>query len=137
LPTEGHAQSHEQKKHANNPGKLSRELVSPKQKHLDHVNQNKRHHEIRAPSVHCTDEPAESHVVVQRLQAAPRLAGRRDVNQRKKNPRHELQEKYGECRAAENVKPARCVSRNRVLGGFANGSRKLQAPIEPFSDLRN
>ena len=81
LSAEGHAQRHQQKKHADDPGEFSRKFVGSEEKHLDHVDENNGHHEIRAPSVQCADEPAESHVVIQSLQTAPRLAGRRNVDQ--------------------------------------------------------
>src|SRR5262249_7171114 len=135
LPAERHPQRHEQKEHTNNPSKLSRKLVGPKQKHLDHVNENNRHHEVRAPSVQRADEPTESHVVVQGLKTAPRLAGRRDVNQRQKNSRHELQDEYSEGGATENIKPTCRVSRHWMFSGLADGCCELQAPIKPFSNL--
>src|SRR6266478_2735657 len=95
LPAESHPQCHEQKEHADDPRKLSRELVSPKQKHLNHVNKDNRHHKIRTPSVQSADEPPECYFMVQNLETAPRLAGRWDVDQSQENPGHQLQEKYG------------------------------------------
>src|SRR6516162_8091598 len=135
LPAEGHAQRHQQKKYAENPGKFARKFVGPEEKHLNHVDKNDGHHKIRAPAVHSANEPAESYIVVQSLQTAPRFAGRRDINQGKQDPRRELQQKDGERRAAEDVPPARCVSWHGMLGNFANRSRELQATVKPLSDL--
>ncbi len=74
LPAERHAKSHQQKENADDPGELSGKLVGPKKEDLHHMNENNRHHEVRAPTVQRADEPAESHVVVERLKTAPRLA---------------------------------------------------------------
>lgn len=75
--------------------------------------------------------------MVQSLKTVPRLTGRGDVDQRKENSRHDLQDKYGERGATEDVPPACRVSRHWVFRGLANRSCELQAPIKPFSDLRN
>ena len=135
LSGEGHAQSHQQEKNADDPGEFTRELVGSEQEDLHHVNQNNRHHEIGAPSMHRTNEPAERHLMIQSLQAAPRLAGRGHVNQCQQNSGHKLEKEDGERRAAEHVEPARRVPRHGMFCGFANRRRKLQAMVEPFSDL--
>src|SRR4029077_6253553 len=112
-------------------------LVGSKQKYLNHVNQNERHHEIGAPSVHRADEPSKRYVVVQSLETAPRLTGGGNIDERQKNAGNQLQEKYGECGTPEHIKPACRVSRDTVFRGFANRSCELQAPIEPLSNLRD
>src|SRR5260370_24055047 len=93
------------------------------------------HHEVRAPSMHCADEPAQSHIVIQSLQAAPCLACRWDVDEGQQNSGDELEKKDGERRAAKYVEPARRVARHWMFGNFANGIRELQATIKPFADL--
>jgi len=99
------------------------------------VDENDRHHEIRAPTVQCADEPAKGDIVIEALQTAPGFASRWNVDEREKNARHDLQEEYGERSAAEDVPPTCGVSRHGVLGNFANRSRELQATIKPFADL--
>ena len=51
LSAEGHAQSHQQKKNADDPGELPGKLVGAEEEHLHHVNEDDRHHEVRAPTV--------------------------------------------------------------------------------------
>ena len=46
LPGEGHAECHQQKKDTDDPGELARKLVGSKEKHLHHVNEDNRHHEV-------------------------------------------------------------------------------------------
>ena len=135
LPGEGHAQSHQQKKNADDPGEFARKFVGPEQKDLHHVNENDRDHEVGAPSVHRADEPAERHMVIQSLQAAPRLAGRGNIDQRQQNSGDKLEKEDGERRAAEDVKPTCRVARHGMFRGLANGCRQLQAMVEPFPNL--
>ena len=85
--------------------------------------------------MHCADKPAESYIVVQRLQAAPRLPSRGNVDERQENSGDELQQEDRQRRAAEYVEPTCRVSRHWMLRSFANGSRQLQAMVEPLSDL--
>ena len=75
--------------------------------------------------------------MVQGLETTPGLAGGWNVNHRKQNSGDELQEEDGERGAAEHVPPTGRVARHWMLRDFANGSRKLQAPVEPLADLRN
>src|SRR5260370_25377043 len=75
--------------------------------------------------------------MIQGLETAPRLAGGWNVNHRKQNSGDELKDEDGQRGAAKHVPPARRVARHAMLHGFANGSSKLQAPVEPFADLWN
>ena len=137
LAAEGHAQRHQQEKDADDPGELPRKFVSAEQEDLHHVNQDDGDHEVRAPSVQRADEPAESHVVVQSLEAAPRLAGRGNVDECQKNSGDELQQEDRQRGAAEDVKPTCRIPRHGMLCDLANRSRELQTPVEPFPDLGN
>src|SRR6266481_1769420 len=137
LPTERHAQRHQQEKDANDPGELSWKFVGSKEEDLHHVNEYDGYHEIRAPSVQCTDEPAQSYVVVQGLQTAPRLTRRGHVDQGQQDSGDELEKKDGERRAAKYVEPARRVARHRMLRRFTNRSGELQATVEPLANLGN
>ena len=83
------------------------------------------------------DEPAERHLMIQSLQAAPCLAGRGHVNQRQQNSGDQLQNEDGERGAAKHVEPARRVARHGMFGGFANRRRELQAMVEPFANFRD
>src|SRR5262249_24462966 len=87
-----------------------------------------------APSMEGTDEPAKSHVVVQRLEAAPGFSSRGNVNQGEQNSGNQLQKEHNERGAAEYVPPACRVSRNGMFRGLTYGNSDLQAVLEPFSD---
>jgi hypothetical protein len=73
--------------------------------------------------------------MVEGLEAAPGFTGGRNVNECEKNSRDKLECKDGERGAAEDVPPAGGVARHGMLGNFANGSRELEAAIEPFANL--
>src|SRR5258708_18822679 len=92
LPAERHPERHEQKENPDDPGELTRKLISPEEEDLDHVNENDRDHEIRAPSVQRTDEPAESHVVVHSLETTPRFSGGWDAIHRMENHTVEMKD---------------------------------------------
>src|SRR5215475_1438570 len=111
--------------------------MGSERKYLHHVDQDNRHHEIRSPPMHRSDEPAKGNLMIQRLQAAPRFAGRWHINQREQDSRDELQNKDSERSAAEDVPPASSVSRYRMLNGFADRCRQLQTLVEPLSDFAN
>ena len=83
----------------------------------------------------CADEPTESYVVVERLQAAPCFRSRWHVDHGQQNPRNNLQNEDCQRGTPEYIKPARCISWNGMLRGFANGTRQLQAALKPVSDL--
>jgi len=85
--------------------------------------------------VHRADEPAQSYIVVQRLQTAPSLARRRNINQGQQDSSNELKKEDGERGAAEHIEPARCVARHRMLCRVTNGSGQLQALVKPLPDL--
>ena len=73
LAGEGHAQGHQQQKHADDPGQFAGKLVGSEQEHLRHVNQHQRDHEVGAPAVHSAQEPSQGDTVVEILQAVPGL----------------------------------------------------------------
>ena len=81
------------------------------------------------------NEPAESYIVVQRLETAPSFTAGWNVNHGEEKSRDDLQNEDGERSAAEDVPPTRRVARHAMLRDFANGSSELQAPVEPFTDL--
>src|ERR1700735_829463 len=134
LPGEGHAQSHKQKKDADDPGEFTWKFIRAKQKHLDHMNQNDRHHEVRTPAVHGADEPAERDVVIQDLQAIPCFPGGWNVNQRQHDAGNDLQHEHYESSAAKNIKPAGRFARHWMFDCFANDIAHLQARIEPIAN---
>ena len=59
LAGKGHSERQEQKKNADDPGQFSREFVGSEEEDLHHVDQDDRDHEIRAPAVQSSNEPAE------------------------------------------------------------------------------
>ena len=68
------------------PGQLARKLVRAEEEDLRHVDEHDGDHEVRSPAVQGANEPAERDLVIQRLQAVPRLAGGRHIDQRQQNP---------------------------------------------------
>ena len=135
LTGEGHAESDEQQEDANDPGEFAGKFESAKEKDLDHVNQHDGHHEVGAPAVKSADIPAGCNRMIDRLQAVPSFASGGNVDDREKNAGDNLQDENGERRAAEDVEPARGVSRHGMLGGLAHGGRDLQARFEPVADF--
>src|SRR5207302_9585115 len=122
LPGKGHPECHQQEEHANDPCEFAGKLVCAKEKDLHHVDKDDRHHEVRPPSVHSADEPAQGDFMVQSLKATPCLACRGHINEGQQNSGHELEKKNDECCTAKHIPPARSVSRYRVLCGFADRS---------------
>ena len=97
LPGERHAQRHQEQEYADDPGQFAGKLVGPEQKHLHHVNEDNGDHEIRAPSVQRANEPAQRNVVIQNLQAVPRLARGGHVDEREQNAGDDLQDEDGQA----------------------------------------
>src|SRR5262249_26327437 len=93
--------------------------------------------EVRTPAMHCTNEPAESDVVVQRLQTAPRFRARRHINQCQQYSSDNLQHENRQRGAAKHVPPASRISRHRMFRHLANRRRKLQTSVEPVTNASN
>jgi len=72
------------------------------------------------------DEPSECDVMIEGLEAAPRLAGRGHIGQSQQNAGDELETKDDQRCAAEYVPPARGVARNRMFRCLADGRGELQ-----------
>ena len=68
------------------------------------------------------DEPPQCDVVIEDLQAVPCLSRGGHINEREKNPGDNLKNENGQGGAAENIKPACGIARNRCVGRFPNGS---------------
>src|ERR1700678_2268730 len=130
-----HAKSHQQKKYADDPSQLAGKFVSSKEKHLHHMNQDNGDHEVGAPSVHGADEPAKRNLMIQGLQAAPCFPRRGHINKSQQNSGNQLQNKYGESGAPEDIEPARRAARHGMAGRFSNGRCQLKAMIEPFANF--
>src|SRR5262249_48107288 len=98
--------------------------------------QHDRDHEVRAPPVHGADEPAQRDLVVQRLQAVPRLGRGRHVDEREQDTGQELQYEDDECSATEHVPPARGAAGHRMPGRVPDRRGELEPGVEPCADLR-
>jgi hypothetical protein len=72
--------------------------------------------------------------VIENLETVPSLSRGRHVNQGKKNAGDDLKKKNGERGAAEDVKPTRGITGDRVPCRFANGGAKLEPLVEPGAD---
>src|SRR5580704_1003122 len=98
------------------------------------MDQDDRHHEVRAPAVQSSNEPTERDLVIQSLQAVPSFSSGRHINKREHDAGHDLQHEHHERRAAENIKPAGGFARYRMLGGFLDDGANLQTLIQPLTD---
>src|ERR1700730_8440979 len=134
LAREGHAKSHEQEKHAHNPGQFTGVLVCAKQKDLNHMYENNRYHEVRAPPVKGSNVPAERNVVIQDLKAAPGFCGGGYVNEGQHDAGNDLQHERDEGGTAENIKPTGGFARNGMLRSLTDGGAKLKTRVQPIAD---
>ncbi len=76
-------------------------------------------------------------IVIERLQTAPRLRCRGNIDKGQQNSGDELQQKNDQSGAAEDVPPACGAARHGMFSGLANRRRYLQTLVEPLSDLRD
>ena len=106
LSRKCHAQREQQQEDADDPGKFAREFVGAEEKDLHQVNQHDGDHEIRTPAVQRAQIPAQPHIVIEKLEAAPRMAGSGSIDQREQNAGHHLQNQNHGRRAAEDIPPA-------------------------------
>src|SRR5579883_2209676 len=137
LTAEGHTKRHEKKEDANDPGEFAGEFVRTKEKDLHHVKKDDGDHEVGAPAVKRTKEPAQGHIVIENLQRIPGFGGRGDIDEGEQDSGKKLKNKNGEGRAAEDVKPTGGFARDVMPGSFADCGAKLDAAINPFADLRD
>ena len=117
----------EQQKNADDPGELARKFVGAEEEYLRHVDENDGDHEVRSPAVQRTQKPAERNLMVQNVEAVPRLARGGNVDQRQKNAGEDLQKEQRESSAAKDVPPACSVARNRMQSGLFNRAFELEA----------
>jgi len=135
LPGERHAERHQQQKHAENPRELPRKLVGAEQNHLAHVDEDHGHHEIRSPSVHGAQEPAERDAMIEVLQAVPGLGGGRNVDDREHDAGEDLEHEDRERRAAEDVPPACRPGGHLVFRHITDRASDLEPLVEPVPDF--
>ncbi len=135
LPRKRHAQRQQQQHNANNPRKLARKFVCAKQKHLHHVNQHDGDHEVRSPSMQRAHIPTQRDIVIQKVQARPRLIRRRAIDQRQQNARHHLQDQQHRRRAAKHIPPARIVRRSGMRCGLADRLDEAKPMFQPLVHL--
>jgi hypothetical protein len=131
LAREGHAERTEKKEDPDDPGQLARELVGAEQHDLDHVEEDDRHHEVRAPAVHRAQVPAEGLLVVEVLEALEGLVRRGYVDQGEADAGHDLKHEENHARAAEDVPPARGAAGHGVRRGLVDGGADLKALVQP------
>ena len=135
LPGEGHPESHQEQKDANDPGQLAGKLVSPEQGHLAHVDEHHRDHEVGTPAMHAAQEPSQGDTVVEILQAVPGFACRGNIDQRQHDAGENLEDEESQSSAAEDVPPARRFARDFVRGRLADRTADLKPLLEPVPDL--
>src|SRR5438132_75321 len=134
LSGEGHPERQEKEQDPGDPGQLARILVRAEEEDLDHVDEHDGDHEVRSPAVQRPDEPARRYVLIQGVQAAPRLPRRRDVDQGEEDPGDDLQNEDDERRASEDVEPARRLAWHGMRKDSLRGVRELDARVEPPAD---
>src|SRR5260370_24648883 len=137
LTGEGHPERHQEKKDSHDPGELPRVLVSAEEEHLHHVNHDNGEHEVRAPPMEGSNEPASRDLVIQRLQAAPSLTRGGYINDGQKNAGAELEQEHRQGAASEDIKPAGGPSRYGMRHGFLDWPGELQTLLEPVADSLN
>src|ERR1700688_1660548 len=81
------------------------------------------------------NKPAQRDAMIQGLEAAPRLACRRHINQREQYASDNLDHEARERSAPENIEPAGGFTRNGMLGRLSNRRGQLQAQIEPLTEF--
>src|SRR5216683_2258135 len=59
LTGESHPERHQEQKDSHDPGELPRVFVGAEEEHLHHVNRDNREHEVRAPAMQSSNEPAD------------------------------------------------------------------------------
>ena len=111
-------------------------FVGAEEKYLRHVDEDDGDHEIRSPAVHGAQKPAERDLVIENVQAVPRLARRGDIDQSQQNAGEDLQEEQRERRAAKDVPPACGLARNLVQHGVLDRAFELKAALKPGVDVR-
>ena len=136
LSGEGHAQGEHEQKDARDPGQLARIFVCAKEKDLHHVNEHDGDHEVRSPSVHGAQKPAQPQVVVDELQAGVGIARAGRIDQGQQNAGHHLQDQQHHGRAAKDVPPTGGRRRRRMPGHLCHRLQQAGAFLEPLEDAQ-
>ena len=76
-------------------------------------------------------KPAQGDLMVENVQAVPRLGRRGNIDQRQQNAGDDLQQEQREGGAAEDVPPACGVARHLVQGRVLHRPFELQPALEP------
>src|ERR1700751_3429502 len=99
------------------------------------MNEHDGDHEIRSPSVHAAQKPAQRQLMIQYLQARPCGTGRWYVNERQQNTGDDLQQQQHKTCTAEDVPPARSLARDRMLCGLLDEALELHTALYPIVGL--
>src|SRR5215471_2346917 len=75
--------------------------------------------------------------MVEGLQTAPCFRSRGHIDQRKQDSCHDLQNEYGQGRAAKHVPPASSIPWHGMFDHFANRRRKLEPAVKPLANTSN
>jgi len=134
LSGEGQSQRAQEQEDSDDPGQLARELVGAEQHDLDHVEEDDRHHEVRAPAVHGAEVPAERLLVVEGLEALEGLVRRGHVDEGETDAGDDLEHEKNHARGPEDVPPARGATGHGVGRGFVDGRAHLEALVQPRPD---
>jgi len=81
--------------------------------------------------MHGAQEPAELDVVIQKLQAVPRIARRRRIDQRKQNACHDLEHENDRCCAPKHIPPAGGIGWDLVFCCLNNNRTQSKPLFKP------
>jgi hypothetical protein len=105
ISGETHTDRSEEKNYAGEPGDFSGVLVGSHEKRAQHVSKNKNHHQACAPVVDASDQPAESYLVHDVLDARVGMVWRRHVINRQEDPGENLEQKQKQAGASQRIPP--------------------------------
>ena len=134
LSGEGHAESHQQQKDADDPGQLAGKFVGAEEKTWHMWISTTATMKLEPQPWTAAQKPSQGDIVIQILQTVPGFGRRGHINQRQQNAGENLQDEDGKRGAAEDIPPARGFARDRMRNGFANRAADLQALLEPVAD---
>ena len=137
LTGKGHPKRQKQEQHADDPGEFSRKLVCAEEEDLNNVDEHDGDHEIGPPAMHRTQIPAQGDVVVEQVEAAPRLAGGRTIDQGQQNPRDNLQNEQDRGGTAEYIHPTGVVGWGGMRSGVYGRLDEAETMLKPSVCLQS
>jgi hypothetical protein len=107
VPGQRQSLNQPEQREADPPGHLARALVRAVEHHLQHVEPEHDHHRLRAVVMEAADQPPERDLVLQVVDARPRVLHGRRVGRHHQQAGDHLHHEDHRERATEDVRPAR------------------------------